>query len=256
MRQGEIYEKLNQTHSDSIYAANYAPINTIRALGELLEEIGDTVMWFFVPALLAGIYRYFREGNWREPEKFFITALIALNMLLMIWLYCGHGYISGRHTLPLVAFTIFFVPAGLQTLVDWFREKFPKEVEQSAAVKADRQFWFLVLLIIGISICIPKLLRPTRIKKQGYRDAAQWLAKNTSEKDIIAVSDIRISFYAGRRGIRYNGRAIPKEAQYVAKVFKNKKDKPTEKEMLQTKEVFSIKGDGKKPKVIIYRQTH
>jgi len=155
-QQGEVYEKRNQTGSDSIHAANYASINAIRALVELLEEVGDTVMWFFVPALLVGIYWYFRERNWREPEKFFITALIALNILLMIWLYCGHGYISGRHTLPLVAFTIFFVPAGLQILVGWFREKFPKEAEQSAAMETDRQFWFLVLLVIGISIWIPK----------------------------------------------------------------------------------------------------
>ncbi len=92
-------------------------------------------------------------------------------------------------------------------------------------------------------------------KKQSYRDAAQWLVKNTDEKDIIAVSDIRFGFYSGRRSVQYTGQAIPEEAQYVVKVFEDKKNAPTEAEMLQTKEVFSTKGNNKNSKVIIYRQT-
>ena len=114
----------------------------------------------------------------------------------------------------------------------------------------------MVLLVIGIAICSPKLLRPIRAEKQSYRDAARWLAQNTNEKDIIAVSDIRIGFYSGRRSVEYDGRAVPKEAQYVVKVFEDEKNTPTSEEMLQTKEVFSIEGKGKEAKVVIYRQTH
>jgi hypothetical protein len=155
---------------------------------------------------------------------------------------------SRRHTLPLVIFTIFYVPAGLETLASWLDEKFPN--------KANADFWFMVLLVIGIAICSPKLLRPIRAEKQSYRDAARWLAKNTDEKDIIAVPDIRIGFYSGRRGVEYNGRAVPKEAQYVVKVFEDEKNTPTSEEMLRMKEVFSIGGKGKEAKVAIYRQTH
>jgi len=251
----EVYEQEIQICSNSVYAAGFAPSDIAGALGKLVQRVGETLMWFFVPALLIGMYKYFRERNWREPERFFIIALIALNVLLMTLLYCKYGYMSRRHTLPLVVFTIFYVPVGLQALASWLNEKFSKTTERLLAIKANTNFWFLVLFVVGISICIPKLLRPLRAKKQSYRDAAQWLVKNTDEKDIIAVSDMRISFYSGRRSVQYSGQAIPEEAQYVVKVFGNKKDTPTEEEMLQTKEVFSIKGNNKTSNVIIYRQT-
>jgi hypothetical protein len=155
-----------------------------------------------------------------------------------------------------VIFTIFYVPAGLEALASWLNEKFSKAIERLFAVKANADFWFMVLLVIGIVICSPKLLRPIRAEKQSYRDAARWLAKNTDEKDIIAVPDIRIGFYSGRRSVEYDGQAIPKEAQYVVKVFEDEKNTPSGEEMLQTKEVFSIEGKGKEAKVVIYRQTH
>jgi hypothetical protein len=244
----EVYEQGVQICSNSVYAADFAPPDIAGALGKLVQRVSETLMWFFVPALLIGMYKHLGRRNWCEPERFFTIALIALNVSVMILLYCKFGYMSRRHTLPLVIFTIFYVPAGLETLASWLDEKFPN--------KANTNFWFSVLLVIGISICSLKLLMPIRIEKQSYRDAARWLAKNTDEKDIIAVPDIRIGFYSGRRSVEYNSRAVPKEAQYVVKIFEDEKNTPSGEEMLQTKEVFSIEGKGKEAKVVIYRQTH
>ena len=245
-----------QIRSNDVYAASFVPSDITGALGKLVQRVSETLMWFFVPALLIGVYKYFRKRDWREPEKFFVIALIALNVLIMILLYCKFGYMSRRHTLPLVVFTIFYVPIGLEALASWLDEKFSKTMERLFAIKANTNFWFLVLLVIGIAICCPKLLRPIRIEKQSYREAAQWLIKNTDEQDIIAVPDVRIGFYSGRRGVEYDGQTIPKEAQYVVKVFEDEKNTPAGEEMLQTKEVFSIEGKDKKSKVIIYRQKH
>jgi hypothetical protein len=245
-----------QIRSNDVYAAGFVPSDIAGALGKLVQRVSETLMWFFVPTLLIGVYKYFRKRDWREPERFFVIALIALNVLIMTLLYCKFGYMSRRHTLPLVIFTIFYVPAGLEALASWLNEKFSKAIERLFAVKANADFWFMVLLVIGIAICSPKLLRPIRAEKQSYRDAARWLVENTDEKDIIAVSDIRIGFYSGRRSVKYNGRAVPKEAQYVVKVFEDEKNTPSGEEMLQTKEVFSIEGKDKESKVIIYRQKH
>ena len=107
-----------------------------------------------------------------------------------------------------------------------------------------------------MSICSPKLLRPIRAEKQSYRDAARWLAENTDEQDVIAVPDIRIGFYSDRRSVKCDGQSIPKEAQYVVKVFESGKNTPSGEEMLQAKEVLSIEGKDKKSKVIIYRREH
>jgi hypothetical protein len=252
----EVYEQGIQICSNSVYAAGFATSDIAGALGKLVQRVSETLVWFFVPALLIGMYKHLGRRNWCEPERFFTIAFIALNVLIMTLLYCKFGYMSRRHTLPLVIFTIFYVPAGLEALASWLNEKFSKAIERLFAVKADANFWFMVLLVIGIAICSPKLLRPIRVEKQSYRDAARWLAKNTDEKDIIAVPDSRIGFYSGRRGVEYDGRAVPKEAQYVVKLFEGKNNTPSGEEMLRMKEVFSIKGKGKEAKVAIYRQTH
>jgi hypothetical protein len=240
----EVYGQGIQIYSNDVCAASFAPSDIAGALDKLVQRISETLMWFFVPALLIGAYNYFRSHDWREPEKFFVIVLIALNVLIMILLYCKFGYMSRRHTLTLVMFTIFYVPIGIKTLASWLGEKFSN--------KANTDFWFIILLVIGITICIPKLLRPIRAEKQSYRDAARWLAENTDEGDIIAVPDSRIGFYSGRRSVGYNGWAVPKEAQYAVEVFDKKKDMPSNKEMLRMKEVFSTGEKGKKEKVVIY----
>jgi hypothetical protein len=251
----EVYEQGIQICSNSVYAAGFAPSDIAGAWGKLAQRVSETLMWFFVPALLIGVYKYFRKRDWCEPERFFTIALIALNVSVMILLYCKFGYMSRRHTLPLVIFTIFYVPAGLEALASWLNEKFSKAIERLFAVKANADFWFTVLLVIGIAICCPKLLRPIRAEKQSYHDAAQWLVENTDEKDIIAVSDIRIGFYSGRRSVKYDGRAIPKEAQYAVKIFEGKNNTPSGEEMLQMKEVYSVEGKGKGEKAVIYSRS-
>ncbi|MDD5063406.1 MAG: glycosyltransferase family 39 protein [Phycisphaerae bacterium] len=244
----EIYEQTTRICPNSIYTAGFAPSDIAEAWGKLVQRVSETLMWFFVPALLIGSYRGLRKGDWREPEKFFVIVLIALNVLIMTLLYYKFGYMSRRHTLPLVVFTIFYVPIGIEMLASWLSEKFSNN--------ANTDFWFLALILIGIAICSPKLLRPIRAEKQSYRDAARWLAKNTDEGDIIAAPDIRIGFYSGRRSIEYDDRGIPKEAQYVVKAFKDEQDTPGGEEMLQAKEVFTIEGKNKKSKLVIYRQKY
>lgn len=252
----EVYEQGTKLRSNIVSASNFAPSDIAEAWGKLEQRIGETLMWVFVPALLIGMYIHLRKRNWSDPEGFFIIALIALNILIMTLLYCKYSYMSRRHTLPLVIFTIFYVPPGLKALASWLDKKLSKTVERFFAIKANTDFWFVVLLVTGISICSPKLLRPIRIEKQSYRDAASWLIENTDEKDIIAVSDVRIAFYSGRRNVRFDGRVIPEAAQYAVQIFEDKQDMPTSKEMLQVKKVFSAEDEGRKFKAIIYKQEH
>jgi len=77
---------------------------------------------------------------------------------------------------------------------------------------------------IGFSICTAKFGRitPLRWKKQGYIDAAKWLKENTSEKDLIAVADSRIGFYAQRSSRKMDGEKIPGNTTYVVKFLDGK----------------------------------
>ena len=252
------YEQRTQVCSDAVYIAGFVPSDIAGAFGKLIERVGETLMWFFLPALLIGIYKYFRKPDWQKPQMFFMAVLIALNVTLVILLYCRYGYMSRRHTLPLVAFTIFLIPAGLQVLAIWLEGVFSPRIKRSSSIRADKQVWFFVLCIIGICVCIPKLLRPLRSEKQSYRDATRWLAQNTNESDIIATPDSRISFYAGRRGVEYKGQGVAEGAKYIVAVTKNGKDALTAQEVLQLRAqmLFSAESGNGKLKVVIYGRIH
>lgn len=192
--------------------AGIIPSDIAGAFKKLLENIGETLMWFYVPALLIGIHKWLKKRKRNETETFFILALIVLNVPVMIWLYCKHGYMDVRHTLPLVVFMIFFIPTGLDILAGWLNEKCLK--------KNNVRFGFVVLTTIGIAICIPKLLKPLHYDKLIFRKAAQWLSENTLPGDLIATPDLRITFYSEREGLHYKQQEPAKNVQYVIRVSK------------------------------------
>lgn len=253
-QQLEVHAENNQTISEATHTSQFTPSNIAKAFGKLVGNVGETLMWFFVPALLIGMRKWFKGQKWHESESFFIIALIALNIPVMIWLYCKHGYMSNRHTLPLLIIPILYVPVGLQELAIWLQDRFSKKAEPSAAINHDERFWFLVLLLIGVSICTPKLFRPIRAEKQGYRAAAEWLKANTDSAAIVAVPDKRISFYAERRELVYENENIPEKIDYIVKVFKKQKDEAALMESSGKAEYKYVNKKKRGINVIIYKK--
>jgi len=234
-----------QVVSETTCTADIVPSDIAGAFGKMFENIGETLMWFFVPALFIGIYKSFKKPKWYEPEQFFIIILVGLNIALMVLLYCKYGYMSGRHTLPLVVFTIFYIPAGLQVLADLLDKKLLK--------KSDANLGFIILMVTGIAICSPKLFRPIRIEKQGYRAAAKWLKANTNSEDVIAVPDKRISFYAQRKEFVYENENIQEKADYIVKISKKQKDETPLMEPSGKVEYKYVNKNKRGIDVIIYR---
>lgn len=209
-------------------------------------------MWFFVPASLIGIYKWFSVRKWYEPETFFIIAFTVLYSPVMVWLYCKHDYMSNRHTLPLSILCLLYVPVGLNELAIWLTKKFSVKTGLYTAENWGERSWFLVLFLIGITICAPKLLTPIRAEKQGYRAAAEWLKANTDIAATVAVPDKRINFYAQRQGPVYDNGNIPANTVYTVIVPKQKKEKSSLMEP-QGKIEYEYVNKGKKGvDVIIY----
>lgn len=252
IEQGENYgQNQSRIHPNIIYVASFSPPDIAKALGELIEEIGDTLMWFFGPAFLIGVYKYFRRNKWHEPKVFFIATLIALNIPLLIWLYGRYSYISGRHILPLLIFTIFCLPVGLQVFADCLSGF---TVKLRLCKKQYPQIWFFILTATGMVICLPKLFTSTRADKQSYLVAAQWLAEYTDEKAIVAVPDTRISFYAQRQGLLWRDGKIPEQAQYIVSILKKGIDETILPEHLGTIEYKYTGTKNDKTSVTIYRK--
>jgi hypothetical protein len=209
--------------NNETYTTSGTAVRTAKAIFELAGGIGENLMYFFVPALLLGIYFHFRKQSpVSEIEMFFMPAFAALNIIMLIALYYSYGYISRRHSLPLVVFTIFYVPIGLEVSAGWLANRFSKSRPASGK---DCRTWFFILLITGTIICLPKLLRPTGSDKPGFRAAAAWLRENTAQDDLIASPDNRITFYAERKAIVYETTPTRK-TEYVVIIVKDENQAP------------------------------
>jgi hypothetical protein len=231
------------------YDAGIVPSKVGRAIVKIFENTGDTLMWFFLVPYFIGIVLHFKKHKLLEPNQFFIIALVIINVPLMIWLYCSHDYMSGRHTLPLVVFTMFFISTGLQAWASWLNTKFSRGYQHTHR-------WFAILMLIGISICIPKLLTSLHPDKLDYRQASQWLAQNTKTSAVIGVPDYRISFYAERAGIRIENESIPEAIDYLVEINDMKENEQEIKTVQNFQKVESVKNNNDKKEIVIYRRTN
>jgi hypothetical protein len=192
---------------------------------KLTANICESLLYYFVPALLIGCYYYFRKQTQILEQTFFATAFIAVNVAISLWELSYLGFLSRRHTLVLVAFTIFYVPLGLRIIACWLSKKLSKN---DTATEKDVCRWFFILIAIGLGICAAKLVRitPLRWERQGYRDTAKWLNKNTTPTAVIAIPDKRITFYAERQGLEYNEQMqIPEQVNYIVGIVKSEDKK-------------------------------
>jgi len=189
----------------------------------LITNMCETLLYYFIPALLIGCYYYFRKQSKTLEQTFFAAAFIIVNVAIAIWQSSCLGYLSRRHTLVLVAFTIFYIPVGLHVIASWLSRRTSKS---DSAVEENIRRWFFILMVVGFVICAAKFVRitPLRWEKQGYRDTAEWLSKNTAPMDIIAIPDKRITFYAERKGLEY-GEQIPEQVDYIVRIVKSGDEK-------------------------------
>ena len=137
--------------------ADFRGSSTAEASVKLGGNVGDTLEWVFVPAWVIGLYRSFRKPSLYKTPHFFIVAFVVLNVILMVWLYTTYSYMDKRHTFPLVLFTIYYVPGGVELLASWLQNI--KSKKDNWAIN-NKQLVFYVLLAIGIAVCVPQLLRP------------------------------------------------------------------------------------------------
>lgn len=175
--------------------AGFAGDRYLKGMGKLSDRICQHLMYFFVLPLLIGLYLRFRKGTESDSiERVVVLGLVGLYVLMMLLLYRDYGYISRRHCMPLVVFTVFYIPAGIGAMAKWWCGKTKKNSPSDVSRMA------FIFLAVGVAICLSKLLG-NKGNKTGYLAAAEWISANTAKDAVIAVPDSRIRFYAERKGI-------------------------------------------------------
>lgn len=200
--------------SNTLLKAGIFDNKIFSAINKLVERLGKHLMWYFVPILGLGIYSRIKQNQLHRLEKLFYPAFLILNLLMLIALYLHYGYISSRHCLSIIVFTIFFIPAGIESISKLFADKFRWPKVQTTQT----------ILLIGLGICASRLWEPIRMDKQYYRQASNWLRENTKENDIIFSAEPRIYFYAERQGVLNIYGHIPTECKYAIRFNENDKE--------------------------------
>jgi hypothetical protein len=206
------HKSINVKFDNNSYKAGLLSSTTI-GNKSIIKNISETLIYYFIPWLVIGCYYCFRTKLRSPVQRFYIGVFVFLNLAFLLWNETYNHFISRRHTLALVVFTIFFMPAGIELFSNWLSKKTNKS---KPGTENRSQFLFHILIIIGISICLFKLINHDLMQKIGYRDVSLWLNKNTTSKDKIAVQDPRISFYAERSGIEYE-KNLPANMDYVVR---------------------------------------
>jgi len=127
----------------------------------LITNMCETLLYYFIPALLIGCYYYFRKQSKTLEQTFFAAAFIIVNVAIAIWQSSCLGYLSRRHTLVLVAFTIFYIPVGMHVIASWLSRRTSKS---DSAVEENIRRWFFILMVVGFCICAAKFIRRTPLR--------------------------------------------------------------------------------------------
>ena len=162
----------------------------------------------FLFLLGIGLFRR-RTVPWRMEEKFLLLLSVLHYGILLLLILNTTGWnrndamqdhlFSGRHVLPLVLFSIYWVGEGVLALHRWVcgtlnaRGWLPRwgDTGRSNAVWA-------VLLAIMLFITLPKTFRPNRYEKLPEKWAGIWIQSQQEKGGLIFTTLPRVAFYAGK----------------------------------------------------------
>ena len=182
-------------------------MRVVKAVEKFTKNAFDNFSYFWLIPYAIGFIYYFKKRKFNEPEYFVFFLFCSLYFLLLVWLYCKHGYMSKRHTLPFFTLTSFFMAIGLECMDDWFKNRRKMSL----------------FLIFAVCFSLFQLYRPIRTDKISYLQASNWLYNNTLESSSVYSPESRIAFYAQRKdvfGLEPVG-ICEFKADYLVKIYKS-----------------------------------
>jgi hypothetical protein len=198
-----------------------------KAADQLFDAIAEDLMVVFLVPWLLGLYYRLRYEAGRT-ERVLVAALLFVNLAAMLaryaWMAPGE---NRRYSLGLLALTIFYIPTGLQLLANWLarisehgfrsadgRGKAARQANPQSSIRNLQS----LLLAIGLGTCLFRFGMAPKVDKSSYRVMARWLGANTAPGAVVAVPDLRISFYAERPAVFYKRQFDPRRVDYAVRV--------------------------------------
>jgi 4-amino-4-deoxy-L-arabinose transferase-like glycosyltransferase len=188
-----------------------------------------------------------------DRKRFFgiyVTSTILFYLIILYRLnltHLGHDdniyqYPSRRHLMPLVILAVFFVGLGVYMVGVWTHKKINNCNFIVGFKELLKSTWIvqLIVLMVVISVLLPKTLQPQRFDKHGIKVVGQWIRTNSHKPSPVILSDSpRNAYYAGGKHIvmgRYNNNVITEaeqtNADYIMITYRERRI--IEKELLQS----------------------
>ncbi|MBN1816593.1 MAG: glycosyltransferase family 39 protein [Sedimentisphaerales bacterium] len=192
------YKIVSDTAFAQEYSCRFDAVLLLRGLRETIERLSESLMWFFLLPAILGFLRFFRTTS-PHSSRFLLLLFLPVNLFMVLFRYAWlePAHVNHRYILGITAILCFFIPSGFETMARIISGK------RLSSRPVSLRYWPTVFLIVGIGICLPKLLCPIRYDKTGYREAADWLRRHSPPQSVVAVPDHRIALYADRPGIYY-----------------------------------------------------
>jgi 4-amino-4-deoxy-L-arabinose transferase-like glycosyltransferase len=155
--------------------------------------------------------------NWTriKQERFFgfyLTAIIVFYLFILYRLGISYALSTGdiyapsrRHLMPLVIPAIFCVGIGIHTTGTWMHEKFQSNSFIVGFKELLKSTWIvqLLVLMIVVSVLLPKTLKPQRFDKLGIKEVGQWVKEHSHKPSPAILSTFaRNAYYAGGKHVQ------------------------------------------------------
>ena len=214
----------------------------------VIKKYVSTFHPFLFTFLIIGVINWTRVNK----ERFFgiyVASIILFYLIILYRLnlaYSTHDgdiyqYPSRRHVMPLVIPAVFFVGLGVYLAGAWTHGKFHNCSLIVGFKELLKNTWIvqLIVLMVIVSVLLPKTLKPQRFDKLGIKEAGQWVGEHSYKSyPLILSGSSRNAYYAGGRHIQMssiNGAlamATARKVDYILITYREYK--VIEKELAQS----------------------
>jgi 4-amino-4-deoxy-L-arabinose transferase-like glycosyltransferase len=106
-------------------------------------------------------------------------------------------HLSGRHVLPFLIFSIYWVGEGILVLYDWIYKKMESKryLHPLESKKSSMVVWGTLFILI-LAIVLPKTLKPQRYERLTEKKAGIWIKAQSGKGVTIFTTLPRVAYYA------------------------------------------------------------
>lgn len=175
------------------------------AVTAVAAETAKSAHYVVVPLALFGVWSLRRRIASDAATRLFAIDLIFHLGLLMLFA-AKIGYVSERHTLPVVVVLACFAGAAIRPLLEAIARVGP-------FVTPERDRWFVLVAVAAA--CLPSTLRPLHQSRVGLKKAGEYLRTVVCPGDVVVDPFSWAEFYAGMSVTKLGKTEDPERPHYV-----------------------------------------